>query len=345
MGFGFVALADGDGHRDAQATLTAEARGPVLTAGPMSLGATQVSASTGALAALAEALYALLNEAWATNANGVLIRADSDEAAHVLAGACAVGWGGVRVEATAHSPVQSRSAVCVVSGPETNLMMKRATPLSSVYAMADSVSSVGGWLAVETALRLAPLGKRAAAVFALDGPEPSQFDLDCSYAPAEAAAELLLGRNRTFPEGWAAMTADQRVDAFLALLPSLGIHFLGYDAAKGDVENREIVSHELTAGAAAFIDTLRTPGVYDKATSKLDADLVLFRASERRAVKMLKDGDADAAPHLYAWASAGVPNVTVVDCPSNHMHMLLDKPKIDAIRATVLDFVDMSNRK
>ena len=60
---------------------------------------------------------------------------------------------------------------------------------------------------------------------------------------------------------------------------------------------------------------------------------------------MLKDGDADAAPHLYAWASAGVPNVTVVDCPSNHMHMLLDKPKIDAIRATVLDFVDMSNRK
>mgnify|MGYP001210918049 CR=1 FL=1 len=102
------------------------------------------------------------------------------------------------------------------------------------------------------ALRLAPLGKRAAAVFALDGPEPSQFDLDCSYAPAEGAAELLLGRNRTFPEGWAAMTADQRVDAFLALLPSLGIHFLGYDAAKGDVENRENVSHELTAGAAAF---------------------------------------------------------------------------------------------
>ena len=207
--------------------------------------------------------------------------------------------------------------------------------------------SVGGWLAVETALRLAPLGKRAAAVFALDGPEPSQFDLDCSYAPAEAAAELLLGRNRTFPEGWAAMTADQRVDAFLALLPSLGIHFLGYDAAKSEAENKATVAHHLTAGADAFINTLRTSttSVYDKATSKLDADLVLFRASERRAVKMLKDGDADAAPHLYAWASAGVPNVTVVDCPSNHMHMLLDKPKIDAIRATVLDFVDMSNRK
>ena len=194
--------------------------------------------------------------------------------------------------------------------------------------------SVGGWLAVETALRLAPLGKRAAAVFALDGPEPSQFDLDCSYAPAEGAAELLLGRNRTFPEGWAAMTADQRVDAFLALLPSLGIHFLGYDAAKGDVENREIVSHELTAGAAAFIDTLRTPGVYDKATSKLDADLVLFRASERRAVKMLKDGDA--APHGYAWASAGVPNVTVVDCASHHMNVLLCR---GAIRRKVLEFV------
>jgi len=207
--------------------------------------------------------------------------------------------------------------------------------------------SVGGWLAVETALRLAPLGKRAAAVFALDGPEPSQFDLDCSYAPAEGAAELLLGRNRTFPEGWAAMTADQRVDAFLALLPSLGIHFLGYDAAKSEAENKATVAHHLTAGADAFISTLRTSttSVYDKATSKLDADLVLFRASERRAVKMLKDGDADAAPHLYAWASAGVPNVTVVDCPSNHMHMLLDKPKIDAIRATVLDFVDMSNRK
>jgi pimeloyl-ACP methyl ester carboxylesterase len=194
--------------------------------------------------------------------------------------------------------------------------------------------SVGGWLAVETALRLAPLGKRAAAVFALDGPEPSQFDLDCSYAPAEAAAELLLGRNRRFPEGWAAMSEDQRVDAFLALLPSLGIHFLGYDAAKGDVENREIVSRELTAGAAAFIDTLRTPGVYDKATSKLDADLVLFRASERRAVKMLKDGDA--APHGYAWASAGVPNVTVVDCASHHMNVLLCR---GAIRRKVLEFV------
>ncbi|KAH8061320.1 hypothetical protein JL720_13429 [Aureococcus anophagefferens] len=169
--------------------------------------------------------------------------------------------------------------------------------------------SVGGWLAVETALRRAA-GKRAAAVFALDGPEPSQFDLDCSYAPAEAAAELLLGRNRRFPEGWAAMTADQRVDAFLALLPSLGIHFLGYDAAKGDVENREI------------------------ATSKLDADLVLFRASERRAVKMLKDGDA--APHGYAWASAGVPNVTVVDCASHHMNVLLCR---GAIRRKVLEFV------
>ncbi|KAH8049303.1 hypothetical protein JL720_15609 [Aureococcus anophagefferens] len=171
--------------------------------------------------------------------------------------------------------------------------------------------SVGGWLAVETALRLAPLGKRAAAVFA-DGPEPSQFDLDCSYAPAEGAAELLLGRNRTFPEGWAAMTADQRVDA--ARAPAVaGIHFLGYDA-KSEAENKATVAHHLTAGADAFISTLRTSttSVYDKATSKLDADPC---SSARRAVKMLKDGDADAAPHLYAWASAGVPNVTVVDCP------------------------------
>ena len=132
------------------------------------------------------------------------------------------------------------------------------------------------------------------------------------------------------------MTTDQRVDAFLALLPSLGIHFLGYDAAKSEAENKATVAHHLTAGADAFINTLRTStsSVYDKATSKLDADLVLFRASERRAVKMLKDGDA--APHGYAWASAGVPNVTVVDCASHHMNVLLCR---GAIRRKVLEFV------
>ena len=59
-----------------------------------------------------------------------------------------------------------------------------------------------------------------------------------------------------------------------------------------------------------------------------------LRASERRAVKMLKDGDA--APHGYAWASAGVPNVTVVDCASHHMNVLLCR---GAIRRKVLEFV------
>ena len=44
----------------------------------------------------------------------------------------------------------------------------------------------------------------------------------------------------------------------------------------------------------------------------------------------------DAAPHGYAWAAAGVPNVTVVDCASHHMNVLLCR---GAIRRKVLEFV------
>ena len=59
---------------------------------------------------------------------------------------------------------------------------------------------------------------------------------------------------------------------------------------------------------------------------------------------MLNDGDAAPTPHCYAWLSGAIPNATVVDCPANHMHMLLDQAKVDLIRATVLANVDPDNR-
>ena len=191
--------------------------------------------------------------------------------------------------------------------------------------------------------KLEALFAQRGAVFAIDGPSPRQFDYDAVYEPHVGAAELLLGRNRTFPEGWRTMTPENKLDAFLDLLPSLGIHFLGHDASKSAAENKATVADHLSAGARAFIDTLQG-GTYDAPDASLDAELVLFRASERGVVRMLNDADAAPTPHCYAWLSRAIPNATVVDCPANHMHMLLDQAKVDLIRATVLANVDPDNR-
>ncbi|KAJ8599726.1 hypothetical protein CTAYLR_003388 [Chrysophaeum taylorii] len=205
--------------------------------------------------------------------------------------------------------------------------------------------SVGGWLSVETAMRLErDYNCRVAAIFSLDGVPPVQLDTG-PYEPDVGASELIRGRGFALPEGWGAMSAEKKVEKFAQLLPSLGIDFIGGDVKAGKaVDPIESISSDLVNGAKMFMKAL-CGGEYDEKTTRLpNTELIAFRASERNEVKMLKDSDVGAYPHIYSWATPGVPNVRVIDMPVSHMHILMHNHLLDAIAGHILANTDRRNR-
>lgn len=197
--------------------------------------------------------------------------------------------------------------------------------------------SVGGWLGVETAIHLERhYDTVPAAVFTIDGAPPAQLDLSCQYAPEDGARELIKGRGFALPEGWGAMSADEKVETFVDLLPSLGIDFISQDSKTAVVD--------LVEGASKFLQTLKN-GAYDPATTKLPrTEIIAMRAAERNQVRMLKDSDRGPHPHMYSWITSGVPNVRVIDFPSTHVQLLLFNNLLDVIAATILANTDRRNR-
>uniref|UniRef100_A0A7S3JSP5 Uncharacterized protein n=1 Tax=Aureoumbra lagunensis TaxID=44058 RepID=A0A7S3JSP5_9STRA len=205
--------------------------------------------------------------------------------------------------------------------------------------------SVGGWLAVETAVRLErDFGKRAARIFSIDGPSPKQFRYDCSYEPHVGAAELLKGRGVDFPSGWSRMSKEERLQTFIDLLPSLGIDFIGRERGGDQPAFATRVADDLSRGATEFLATLRD-GEYDpEITSLPSTEIVAFRAAERDEVMMLNDDDADPYPHIYSWASAKMPNLRILDLPTNHMHLLTHDYLLDVIASVIRSNIDPRNR-
>ena len=141
------------------------------------------------------------------------------------------------------------------------------------------------------------------------------------------------------------MSEDAKLDAFVDLLPSLGIDFIGRKKKDDDSRSlRQRVAEDLSQGAADFIATLRD-GEYDPETSALPStEIVAFRAAERDEVRMLNDADADPYPHMYAWATEKMPNLRVVDLPTNHMHMLMHDHILDLIANEIRANIDPKNR-
>lgn len=204
--------------------------------------------------------------------------------------------------------------------------------------------SVGGWLGVESAIRLErDFGARVETVFTIDGAPPSQLDAECVYEPEVGATELLRGRGFALPDGWRHMTPSAKVDKFIQLLPSLGIDFIGNNVGPHE-DKTAAVERDLRDGATRFLQTLQG-GSWDPATTRLpQTEIVAIRAAERNQVRMLHDSDLEPHPHLYTWVTAGVPNVRVIDFPANHLHLLMYNNLLDTMAATILASTDRRNR-
>lgn len=204
--------------------------------------------------------------------------------------------------------------------------------------------SIGGWIGVESAIRLErDFGTRVEAVFTIDGAPPCQLDAECVYEPEVGASELLKGRGFALPDGWRQMTPSAKVDKFMQLMPSLGIDFIGNIVGPNE-DKTAAVKRDLRDGATRFLKTLQG-GSWDPATTKLpQTEIVAIRAAERNQVRMLDDSDLEPHPHLYTWVTPGVPNVRVIDFPANHLHLLMYNNLLDTLAATILASTDRRNR-